>query len=94
MSSFAQIFALNVLLGSVGALALPAANALVVEEGRRYGMGALMAIFNLSMSLGLAAGPILGGIIADLGGLSPIFYFGGLMGAAGALGFMTVLRQK
>ena len=94
MRSFAQILALNVLLGSMGALALPAANALVVEEGRRYGMGTMMAIFNLSMSLGLSAGPILGGIIADLGGLPPIFYFGGLAGAVGALAFVSVLKGK
>jgi MFS family permease len=81
-------------LGAVGALALPAANALVVEEGRKYGMGALMAIFNLSMSLGFAAGPILGGIIADLGGLALIFYVGAFAGAVGALAFTAVLRGK
>jgi MFS family permease len=73
---------------------LPAANALVVEEGRKYGMGALMAIFNLSMSLGFAAGPILGGIISDLGGLALIFYVGGLVGAVGALAFAAVLGEK
>ena len=94
MRSFAQIFALNIFLGTMGALALPAANVLVVEEGRRFGMGALMGIFNLAMSLGLAAGPILGGVIADLGGLVPIFYFGGLVGAVGALAFVAVLRGK
>jgi len=92
--NFAQIFALNILLGSIGALALPAANALVVEEGRKHGMGALMAIFNVSMSMGLAAGPILGGIIADLVGLPPIFYFGGMVGTAGAFTFLAVLSGK
>jgi DHA1 family multidrug resistance protein-like MFS transporter len=94
MRSFAQIFALNILLGSVGALPLPAANALVVEEGRRYGMGALMGIFNLSMSLGLAAGPMLGGIIAGLGGVPPIFYLASLAGTAGALTFVAVSKGK
>jgi len=92
--SFGQIFALNIFLGSMGALALPAANALVVEEGRRHGMGAMMAIFNLSMSLGLATGPILGGIIADLGGLAPIFYLGGIAGFVGALGFGTAVAGR
>lgn len=92
--SFGQILALNIFLGSMGALPLPAANALVVEEGRRHGMGAMMAIFNLSMSLGLATGPILGGIIADLGGLAPIFYLGGIAGFVGALGFGTVVTGR
>jgi len=94
VKSFAQVFTLNILLGCIGALSLPAANALVVEEGRRYGMGAMMAIFNLSMSLGLAGGPILGGIIADLGGLPPIFYFGSLVGVAGALASAVFLKGK
>jgi len=88
------MFALNIFLGAMGALALPAANALVVEEGRRFGMGALMGIFSLSMSLGLAAGPILGGVIADTWGLPPIFYFGGLVGSIGALTFTGFLRRK
>jgi MFS family permease len=91
---FPQIFALNILLGFMAALALPAANALVVEEGRRYGMGSLMAIYNLSMSLGLATGPILGGIIADVAGLPPLFYFGGFAGAIGAFAFAAVFRGK
>ncbi|MCK5554489.1 MAG: MFS transporter [Deltaproteobacteria bacterium] len=94
MRSLAQIFVLNILLGAVGALPFPAANALVVEEGRKYGMGALMAIFNLSMSLGFAAGPILGGIISDLGRQALIFYVGGLVGAVGALAFAAVLGGK
>ncbi len=94
MRSFAHLFALNILLGAMGALALPAANVLVVEEGRRFGMGALMGIFSLSMSLGLAAGPIFGGVIADTLGLPPIFYFGGLAGSIGALAFAGFLRRK
>jgi len=94
MRSFTQVFALNILIGCMGALALPAATALVVEEGRTYGMGAMMATFNLSMSLGLVAGPILGGVIADLGGLHPIFYFGGLVGAIGALASVVFLKGK
>jgi DHA1 family multidrug resistance protein-like MFS transporter len=94
MRSFAQMFALNIFLGAMGALALPAANALVVEEGRRFGMGALMGIFSLSMSLGLAVGPILGGVIADTWGLPPIFYFGGLAGSIGALAFAGFSWRK
>ncbi len=94
MKSFTQIFALNILLGCTGALPLPAANALVVEEGRRFGMGALMGIFSLAMSLGLAAGPILGGVIADHWGLPIIFYFGGLAGSIGALASTGFLKRQ
>jgi MFS family permease len=94
MRNFAQIFALNIFLGAMGALSLPAANALVVAEGRRFGMGALMGIFSLAMSLGLAASPILGGVIADTWGLPPIFYCGGIAGSIGALAFAGFSRRK
>ena len=94
MRSFAHLFALNALLGAMGALALPAANALVVEEGRRFGMGAMMGIFNLAMSLGLAVGPILGGVIADRWGWPAIFYFASLAGSTGAAAFAGFSKRK
>ena len=93
MRSFAHIFALNAFLGAMGALALPAANVLVVEEGRRFGMGTLMGIFSLAMSLGLAVGPILGGVIADRWGLPAIFYFGSLAGSTGAIASAGFLKR-
>jgi MFS family permease len=73
--TFIQILSLNIILGFLGALSLPAASALVVNEGKIYGMGSTMAIFNVAMSVGLAIGPLTSGIILDIWGLSGIFYF-------------------
>jgi len=73
--NFAQILILNIILGLFGALSLPAASALTVREGKNYGMGPTMAIFNVSMSVGLAIGPLTSGIVLDIWGLSGVFYF-------------------
>ena len=73
--TFIQILSLNIFLGFLGAVSLPAASALVVTEGKNYGMGSTMAIFNVAMSMGLAVGPLTSGIILDIWGLSGIFYF-------------------
>jgi len=78
--SFMQLLSLNILLGFLGALSLPAASALVVNEGKLYGMGSTMAIFNVAMSFGLAIGPLTSGIILDIWGLSGIFYFCSILG--------------
>jgi MFS family permease len=78
--TFLQILSLNIVLGFLGALSLPAASAMVVNEGKLYGMGSTMAIFNVAMSVGLAIGPLTSGIILDIWGLSGIFYFCAVLG--------------
>ena len=74
-ADFIQLLSLNIVLGFLGALSLPAASALTVTEGKNFGMGSTMAIFNVAMSVGLAIGPLTSGIILDIWGLSGIFYF-------------------
>ena len=73
--NFTQILTLNIILGLFGALSLPAASALIVKEGKQYGMGSTMAIFNVAMSVGLAIGPLTSGIVLDIWGLPGVFYF-------------------
>lgn len=57
------------------ATAVPSASALVVEEGRKYGMGLSMAMFNMGLGVGMSVGPILAGLAADLWGVDSAFYF-------------------
>jgi MFS family permease len=79
-ADFIQLLSLNIALGFLGALSLPAASALTVTEGKNFGMGSTMAIFNVAMSVGLAIGPLTSGIILDLYGLSGVFYFCTILG--------------
>ncbi|MFC1951727.1 MFS transporter [Chloroflexota bacterium] len=91
--NFGLLLALAV-LGSVGsAIAVPAASALVVEEGRKYGMGFSVALFSMALSIGMTVGPIVGGAIADFVGINSAFYFGAVMTLLGA-GLFTWLSRR
>lgn len=57
------------------ATAVPSASALVVEEGRKFGMGVSMAVFNMGLGVGMSVGPILAGLASDLLGVEFSFYF-------------------
>ena len=78
--NFTQLLSSNIILGFLGALSLPAASALTVVEGKNYGMGSTMAVFNVAMSIGLAIGPLSSGIILDFFGLNGVFYFCTILG--------------
>lgn len=77
------------LFGSLGtAIALPAVSALIVEEGRKFGMGSTMAVFSVAFSAGMGIGSILGGIIGDFAGMNSTFYLGAGMGLLGTILFI------
>jgi DHA1 family multidrug resistance protein-like MFS transporter len=74
-------------------LAMPAATALVVEEGRTYGMGAAMAIFMMAMTIGQGVGPILLGGVVDVLGVEAAFYYGGTIPLIGIVLFVWFTRN-
>jgi MFS family permease len=78
--NFPQLLTLNAALGFLGAISLPAASALTVTEGKQFGMGTAMAIFNVAMSAGLGIGPLVSGTILDLWSLPGVFYACALLG--------------
>lgn len=84
---FIELFVFSTVSGISGAVMLAAATAVMAEQGRRFGMGKTMSLFNMSMSLGLAVGPLLAGWLVDLTGLAPTFYFLGLVAFAGIVAF-------
>jgi len=75
-----------------GAISMPAATALTVEEGRKFGMGSTMAILMMAMGIGMAVGPPLSGVIADLVDVSAVFYFGAAVGLIGTGLFVWFTR--
>ena len=83
-NTFGLLLALAV-LGSVGnAIAIPAASALAVEQGKKYGMGSSIALFSMAFSIGMVVGPITGGAITDFAGINSAFYFGAVITLVGA----------
>ncbi len=92
-NSFEQLLAVLLVQGLGGAIAMPAASALTVEEGRKFGMGSTMAIFSMAMSIGMVIGPLLGGVLADFGNINSVFYFAAGMGLAGIGLFIWFTRN-
>ncbi len=91
---FTLLLGANLILGMLGAVPIPAASAAVVEEGKKYGMGSIMALFNVAMSLGLGIGPLVSGVIYDTAGLTSVFYFAAGFGVVGALITARMLRSS
>jgi MFS family permease len=83
ITTFATFIIVCFFYGICGALVLPAATAIMVDEGRTYGMGSVMGLFNMSMNLGLAVGPPAGGWLADAFGLNAVFYLFSFIGFFG-----------
>jgi len=57
----------------------------IAEPGRE---GRMMGLFNMAMFLGMAGGPLLGGILKDAVGYASVFY--AMMGLTGLAFFMAV----
>ena len=92
-NNFWQLLVVLLAQGLSAALSMPAAAALTVEEGRKFGMGSTMSIFFLAMSVGMAIGPIISGGIADWLNINAVFYFGAIMGFIGTGLFLWFTRQ-
>ncbi len=90
--TFWQLLGICALGGVSGAIAMPAASALTVEEGRKFGMGSTMAIFGMAMSIGMAIGPLLAGVITDFANINAVFYFGAGIGLVGTSLFIWFTR--
>jgi len=82
-SSFWELLGICALGSLGGGVSFPAASAMIVEEGRRFGMGSVMSLYGMVFSIGMAAGPLLGGTIADALDIRAVFYFGASMGVLG-----------
>lgn len=68
-ADFLQLLLLYAVLGAGEALIWPVLGALATEEGRHYGHGTMMGVFNLAMSSGIFFGSLAAGGIMDLWGL-------------------------
>ena len=91
---FTELFLINLGMGVTGAVTIPATSGIVVTEGRKFAMGAVMALFNIAMSIGLAAGPVVGGVIKDMIGITEVFHFASATAIAGTVLFVIFLRRR
>ena len=79
--------------GIGGAMSVPALSALAVDEGRALGMGSVMGIFNLAMSLGQSIGPFVMGYLMHLGGVKIPFQVTAVCVVLGTLLFIVEIAR-
>ena len=91
---FSLLLALAIFGSAGSAVAIPAATALAVEEGRKYGMGFSIALFSTAQSIGSVMGPIIGGTITDFIGINSAFYFGAVITLVGASLFAQLSKGR
>ncbi|MFO8009774.1 MAG: MFS transporter [Dehalococcoidia bacterium] len=94
LGSFAALLILFVLMGASESMGLPSINAMAVEKGRDMGMGSVMGISNMAMSLGLVAGSIFGGLIEDFRGIISVFPAAAVLGVAGIVAFNIFMLRS
>ncbi len=82
-----------VVLGMGEAIIWPTLGALAAEEGRNYGQGTMMGIYNLAMSAGVFIGSLASGLIMDLLGLDWSFFLIGVIVLGLALTATSLIRS-
>lgn len=92
-SDFLTLTFLSCIIGAGGAVSIPAAMAVIATEGRTYGHGSLMGLFNSAMSLGMITGPLVSGWILDITDIDCVFFVTGLLTLAGTLLLIAIQRD-
>lgn len=88
VGGFNDILVISILFGVGGGISMPALNALAVMKGSRTGaMGSVMALMNLSQSLGMLIGSLLAGLMIDAFHLRAAFPAGSLLVFAACIVF-------
>ncbi|GAB4294685.1 MAG: MFS transporter [Myxococcota bacterium] len=93
-SDFKELLTASVLMGMGGALAMPAATSIAVDIGYDYGMGVSMGFFNMAMSLGMIAAPLISGLIMDTMGISKVFFVASALSFVGTGVFIYFAKRE
>jgi len=89
---FWGMLAARLIFSAGSSLGIPAITAVATIEGRDIGVGTTMSVIQSAMSVGNVVGPILMGMLIDLYGLKPVFYFGGIITLIGTSVFYVMQR--
>ena len=88
VSGFWSLLLTSLGVGVFSAMSRPASSALLIEQGRRHGIGLAVGLFNTFMNLGFVLGPLFGSFIMRSAGIRGVFFAAGFVGLAGS-GFFT-----
>ena len=92
---FWGLFALSLADGISAGLAMPSLTASAVDQGKKLGagMGEVMSLFTVGLSVGVFCGPVIGGTMVDIYGLQAAFLLSGILSALG-VGLLVVLYNR
>jgi len=80
---FALLF-LGITMGIGSAMSMPAASAIATRIGKKEGIGSMMGLFTMAMSVGLIASPMISGTVMDFLSINAVFYVMGVLSLLGA----------
>ena len=94
LGSFGILLGIFVVIGIFESMAMPSLNAITVEKGRVLGMGTVMGMFNMAMSLGLFTGSMVGGVIETSLGIDAVFRYAAALGLVGVVIFNIFMLRS
>jgi multidrug resistance protein len=92
-SSFWELFGAFSMLAFGTVMLQPASSAYMLEEGRSYGMGTMMAMFLMAMQLGASIGPVAIGRIVDNYDLAAGFHTAAIINLVALAIFLWMMRH-
>lgn len=92
--SFRELIFISALMGVSTAVAIPSATAVTVLLGRNMGMGTLMSLMDMAMSVGMVLAPVILGAVMDILDMESVFYLAGLVGLSGTLIFYYFIKKE
>lgn len=93
-STFIHCMVARLVFGLGSALISPALSSIGAIEGRIYGAGITMSALDSAMSLGMIAGPLISGVLADMMSMRPIFWVGSGISFIGILVFYGLIGKS
>jgi len=81
-TNYLILLCLGITMGVGSAMSMPAASAIAVIIGKKEGIGSMMGLFTMAMSVGLIASPLISGAVMDFLNINAVFY---------AMGALSVL---
>lgn len=90
--TYAALGVAAMLLGSAAGVAVPAAAAIAVDKGRKFGMGSMMGIDSTAQALGMAAGATLGGSLMEAFSTAVAFRTAAVLALLGSAVFAALTK--
>ncbi|MCF8114457.1 MAG: MFS transporter [Desulfotignum sp.] len=93
-TGFVPLLLLFAVIGLGEAISWPAMGALAAKEGKKFGQGSMMGVFNMAMNLGVFIGAMGVGALVDLFSIAWAFYAVGICLIVCAAASAAMIRHK